>query len=304
MTRDPLAGGFSAVVFFVERDDRERLRALVDAGLPGLQVRLGEATHCLEHQGRRLLPLVARSIRRFYTASRIVVLTDPGTEVPALPPPAAVQRRPLGDRPLMFERLVSYIEYLESAGDDEAHLFLDSDILITGPFGTACVGPFDLAFTYKVKRGRWSINAGVILVAPGGRARALAFFRRTLALYEERHVADPHWGSDQMAMRDTIGLGEPPEALQIAMTADARVALLPCDKYNYSPAGVWRDLSDGPSGQFVWHFKGRLKKFMPWFYRAHLAPGATDRIGARAVVTLRVGHERLRAAVGRVIRGS
>jgi hypothetical protein len=262
--------------------------------LPELDNRPGEAWHRSIHQGERLIALLATSVRLIYPNARFVLLTDAHTQLAVIPPPVDVVRRTLSSAPLTYEKLLAYADYLESAADDETHLFLDSDILVISKFCPPQGVRFDIGLTLK-KKGR--INSGVMVVPPYGRERALAFLRRTLRFYQERYFKDSPWGSDQAALRDAAGLSGPRRLPELVETTDARVLLLSCDQYNYWPPNQWRLAMLPPHGKFALHFKGSLKRFMLPYFRLHIDPDCPRlvRLGLRAMVLLRDARDRMRS---------
>ncbi len=228
----------------------------------------------LVHDGRRLLRLLRDSVRRTYPASEFVVLTSPQTD--ADPQLLDVRRvvRSVGSGPLLYERMKAYQAFLESAVDDRAYVFVESDMLILRRIKIDAERDWDIALLSKPKF-MW-INSGVVMVRAGRRARAAAFLRRAAAIYEERYLDHPEWGSDQLALRDAAGLESPPVSPMVREMPEAQVLLLPLT----TVAPFTRDGAPGlldPPATPIIYFTGARKRRMGAFYRLHIGGGVVGR---------------------------
>lgn len=223
------------------------------------------------HQGQSLLPLFCSSVIRVYPDARFVLLTTPGTQLPTLPVRVQVVSRPIGAGPLLYERLRAYIAFLEDIADDRPCLFLESDMLMLERLRVQRQPDWDLALTYK-SRGAW-INSGMILVRADRRSHALAFLHEAQRLYQERYLNVPDWGSDQNALRDAVGLTEPPAVPRVQATTMANVLLIPRDTFTGFADQTWSALFRKPATSIL-HFSGPRKKMMRPYYWLHLGSGA------------------------------
>src|SRR5262249_42625205 len=157
--------------------------------------------------------------------ARFTILTTPTTKLPELPFRTDIVARPVGNGPLLYERMRHYIAFLEQAPVDRTYLFLESDMLMLKRLRLDIDQHWEVAIAYK-STGMW-INSGMCLVRARRREPALAFFRQAVKLYEERYLSHPRWGADQAALRDAVGLKEPPANPRVEVTENARVLLLP-----------------------------------------------------------------------------
>jgi hypothetical protein len=272
---DPL-GERLTVVVFVLQSGRSRDSVPQKGALSSVRAHAGEESHRRWHEGERLLPMLAASVRRIYPRARFVILTDPETSLPAIPPPVEVRRCASGRTPLMYERLQLYADYLRSARGEGAHLFLDSDTLMVAPFRAPIGERFDVAVTFNNRKGKWLLNGGLILVAAGRQEPAQAYVEHALRIYKSRYLADPRWSSDQSALFDALELGEWRALPTVIEARGFRALLLPADRFNYSPPIEWRSVLASGESQFVLHFKGALKPLMPWYFRLHIDPGVSS----------------------------
>jgi len=209
------------------------------------------------------------SVRRLYENVRFVVLTTPTSRMPEASDSVQVFSRPIGDGPLLYERMKHYADFLDEGEDDRAYLFLETDMLMLHRFAVDVSEDWDVAIAYKDK-GMW-INSGMFLVRAGRRAPAIAFLRRALTFYEERHLTHPKWGADQAALRDAIGLTEPPNRLRVEVTDTAKVLLIP--RAGFTPFAR-RFAALSPPDVWILHFSQYRKKWMKGFYWLHLGAGA------------------------------
>ena len=116
--------------------------------------------------------------------------------------------RPIGNGPLIYERMRHYIAFLEQAPVDPTYLFLESDMLVLERLRLDIAEDWDVAIASK-SSGMW-INGGMFLVRAQRREPALAFLRQAARFYEERYLTHPNWGADQAALRDARGAEETP----------------------------------------------------------------------------------------------
>jgi len=139
------------------------------------------------------------------------------------------------------------------AWDNADHLVLaDCDVLIGRNLAGAFDGSFDIGLTRR-DEATSPINNGVMYIAAGARGAALAFYRAAFTLCLD------HWGGDQQAVSKAA---EPVLESGVHLRQGARVAFLPCKRYNMTP-----DVNGtaGQGGPFAIHFKGERKHKMAPF---------------------------------------
>lgn len=221
------------------------------------------------HSGQSLLPLFCQSVARFHEDVRFTILTTPTTKLPVLPYPTEIFARPVGDGPLLYERMRHYLTFLEEAPAENTYLFLESDMLMLQRLRLDVGEDWDVALAYK-STGMW-INSGMFLVRAGRREQAIEFLRHALAIYRKRHLNHPKWGADQAALRDALGLTEPPQRPCVQATEGARVLLVPRHEFTrFAPWYAWV----APPRTWILHFSGGRKKAMPYFHWLHMGKGS------------------------------
>lgn len=221
------------------------------------------------HSGQELMPLMLDSVRRHHPDARFTILTTEETALPDLAYPFEVFARPTGDGPLLYARMAHYIAFLEQADPDRTYLFMETDMLMTGPLELPVTEDWDAAIAYKAT-GMW-INSGVFLVRPGRKDAALAFLRRAYAIYGERYVGHKPWGSDQAAFRDALRMTKPLDRVTLVEVDGARILVVP--RHKYAPFSKWYTWVMPPR-TWILHFSARRKRAMPFFHWLHFGEGA------------------------------
>jgi len=113
----------------------------------------------------------------------------------------------------------------------------------------------------------------MILVRGDHRARAIAFLREALRLYEERYWNHPFWGSDQNALCDAAALTETPAVQRVQRTETANVLLISRDEFTRFVESTSDALLRRPP-TYILHFSGWCKEMMRPYYWLHLGRGA------------------------------
>jgi hypothetical protein len=184
-----------------------------------------------------------------------------------------IVRLPLANDEPMFERVVSMLAYVESLAFSAPTVFLDSDAFLigsaTGFFSTS----FDVGVTYRDIGKQMPINEGVIFANTENREAARRFFRRYLATYLtiERHpvVIETYgnvrrWRGGQLSINAASGGLARYAASILPSPTGARLAYLPCSRYNFSPDSGFEINRALLSRVLVVHLKGLRK---PWLDR-------------------------------------
>jgi hypothetical protein len=238
--------------------------------------------------------LAFQSAALFHPECRRVILTDDATTFPGLPDDVEVVRRPLDPTKVMYERMVSELEFIREHGRDSNLLFIDADMLINGPLDSLFARDLDLGLTYR-DLPDMPINGGLIAVARHGHAAAEAFLGRVVGVMQTKYAHTLGWYCDQYAIIDTIGRERferrPSDPIDVDGT---HIALWPCDTHNYSPRNRWRKILLRESRRKIIHFKGPRKRLMRPYWEAHLEPltgtgsprGGRLRLAARSAVEL------------------
>jgi hypothetical protein len=239
--------------------------------------------------------LAFQSAALFHPGCRRVILTDDATAFPGLPSDVEVVRRPIDSTKVMYERMVSELEFIREHGRDSDLLFIDADMLINGPLDSLFARDLDLGLTYRDKPDM-PINGGLIAVARHGSAAAEAFFGRVVDVMRTEYSHTLGWFCDQYGIIDTIGRErfEQRPSSDLIDVDGVRIALWPCDTHNYSPRNAWRHILFRETRRKIIHFKGPRKRLMRPYWEVHLEPlmgdgsphGGLLRLAARSGVEL------------------
>ena len=218
----------------------------------------------------RLLDWMLRSVLRFHPEARLAVLTDAQTDLSPLS--VAFERidHPVDHRRIMLSRAEAQQRFLQTHFDDDV-LFLDSDMLLNGPLTELFedgqgAADCDVALTVR-DDADMPVNGGFLLLRHRRADVARRFFDRYLRLFREVYVGEAAWYGDQRALRDAIGWNGSGASSQI----EARIRLLPCERYNHTPGDRIRKVLRPQGDKRVLHFKGDRKRLMALFWYTWLA---------------------------------
>ncbi|WP_119355382.1 hypothetical protein [Azohydromonas sediminis] len=216
--------------------------------------------------------LAFQSAALFHPGCRRLILTDETTAFPGLPDEVELVRRPIDAAKVMYERMRSQLALIRERGRDTNLLFIDADMLINGPVDSLFARDLDLGLTYR-EHESMPINGGLIAVPRHGHAVAAAFLSRVVDVMQTRYADSLGWYCDQRALIDTIGRERfARRPLDLIDVDGARVALFPCDTYNYTPGNHWRNILARSPRRRIIHFKGQRKRLMRPYWELHLEP--------------------------------
>ena len=206
--------------------------------------------------------------------SRIILVTDSAFIPQGMADNrVSIVRFDLADGEPMFERVVAMLAYVESAAFTAPTIFLDSDAFLIRHAAGLFANNFDVAVTYRDIGGQMPINEGVIIVNDRRPDSVRPFFRRYLATYLtlERHpvVLETYgkvrrWRGGQLSINAISGGWHRYSAGILDSDLGARVAYLPCSRYNYSPDQEGEISAAMLTRALVLHLKGSRK---PWLDR-------------------------------------
>lgn len=191
-------------------------------------------------------------------SARRIILSDETTQFsPELS--AEILRRPFDPSLLMYERLLSQLDYLRSRPTGRATIFLDTDVLVNRNPSEVFSWNFDIGLTWR-KDHSAPFNGGLIFVGPG--SRGLAFLLQVQHCYSSLPNHFKAWWGDQFSLAVVAGY----DAFRSRTTngvevAGARIAYLSCEEFNFTPEGPEEDVS----GKFFLHFKGPRKYLIPHY---------------------------------------
>jgi hypothetical protein len=227
--------------------------------------------HFVSRVGRTtLLDLMGRSARLFHPTATLTLLTNQGSR---LTPSSFVRHEyPVAVKTLMLDRMSAQLAYLEQHHFNKPIIFIDTDILLNDSLAPLLKDDFDVALTWR-EDSRKPINGGFIILNNQRPDKVRHFFAEILEMYRSRYSEQAGWAGDQFAIRDYLGMGL--DEIRRSPTSDhngARVRLLPCDKFNFSPGPDEQFLPARLVGKSVIHFKGVRKRLMGSYWDDHLAP--------------------------------
>ena len=106
------------------------------------------------------LELMFSSVKKFYPKASLYILTDKTSKVNEYEN-SNVIRYDLDKRYPILSRNKAWYKFLDR--EENATIFLDSDILINSCFDELMATEFDIAFTYRNWK-KWPINLGIVYV--------------------------------------------------------------------------------------------------------------------------------------------
>ncbi|MEH2255587.1 hypothetical protein, partial [Nostoc sp.] len=214
--------------------------------------------------------LMFKSIDKFHSYCKKIILTDLDTNLSFLPLDVTVQRYQVDSRTIMLSRLVSQLHFIKSHDFESDIVFLDSDILVNDNIESLFLQEFDLAFTVRDDK-EMPINGGVIYISKLHRKAVVTFFEKLYLLYIEKYRQKSQWWGDQYALADAINWQKGSEIHPGTIEIDSiKILLLSCDIYNFSP-DYESDLDVYElKEKKILHFKGPRKKYMSVYWRNYL----------------------------------
>lgn len=229
-------------------------------------------TTSLKQNYIRMIDLLFRSAKLFHQDSTCFLLTDLATNAEAISFPHHAVRRPVDYSTLMWSRTLAQQYFIESSDFSQPIILIDSDIIINGSLKPLFWEDFDVALTWR-KSAIMPINGGLIILNNKRPDAAISFFDRFVACYRDQYSPQATWYGDQLALRDCVGLNHRQMSeSRIVTIAGAKILLLPCETYNYSPTNAFGAIRDRLPDKVILHFKGRRKRLMELFWDCHLLP--------------------------------
>ena len=172
-----------------------------------------------------------------------------------------------GEEP-MFERVVAMNAYVRSSLFTAPTVFLDIDAFMLRPLDKLFDNDFDIGLTHRHIVGQMAINEGVIFANNKNYNKVVKFFDSYLACYLEVEKSQRvrkiyknirRWRGGQLAINAAAGGCQVYSTSLSSTEYDAKIAFLPCSKYNLSQINeeeVNKDLRNRCS---VLHLKGNRK---------------------------------------------
>jgi Nucleotide-diphospho-sugar transferase len=223
------------------------------------------------------IDLMFRSAALAHPNCKKVVLTDLHTAFPGLSSDIQIYRLDLNPELVMLSRLEAQLHYITHHDLGSDIVLLDSDMLIQGSLKKLFSKDFSVGLTYRdpteSNYQEMPFNGGVIFVTKSQKAQAIQFLERVYTLYQTEYSHQGTWWGDQYAMLGAVGQENFHQRTSDLLHVDnAKVQLLPCSVYNFSPNNKYRAIALGFADKKVIHFKGPRKRLMPIYWDAYLKP--------------------------------
>lgn len=205
---------------------------------------------------------------RFNREVHTVFVTNENCSAPPPQPGLSVIRLPTDDRAPMLERVKAMAAYVQSKAFTQDTVFLDTDAFPNRSLKAVFDDCFDIGVTYRTTPGFMPLNEGVIFCSHTDPAAALRFFRGYAATYEylarDPTVVDYYgdigrWRGGQLSLNAVACPEGDLNKVPAFESNGVRIALLPCNRFNY---WVTRALAPGAKlwdRKFVLHLKGQSK---------------------------------------------
>ena len=210
----------------------------------------------------------------------LILVTDTKTPLPEIPGRHRIVRAEFDSNRLMFERQRAFSALLQSRLFAKPVVFLDSDVVVTRDLATVFEQDFDVGLTYRAATNTlyalMPANEGVIFANSANPASAIGFFQAVLnhyrALAEHPDVLKWYpggiwcWRGGQLAL-NSVGVGwkliRDDAGTRFADREGARVAFLPCHRYNRTLRGLDGNGLQELKESYAIHFKGDRKSAIP-----------------------------------------
>ena len=232
----------------------------------------GKGTHVIKGDlnGAQQIDLLIRSAKRIHPDARFTILTDRNTALDGVKDAADIHRFDLDSSQIMFERMRVQNEYLQQAGFERPIVLLDTDILVCGDISRAFMENFDVGFTWRHSQ-EMPINGGVIYLNNRNIAATRHLFDTLFSIYKTRYAGASAWYGDQFAIMNILQLTfDQIYASPNIERHGARIRLMPCAIYNFSPKENRPNLRVRQGGALIYHFKGMSRRMMKPFWDLHL----------------------------------
>ena len=203
-----------------------------------------------------LLPYFIASIRSSCRSARIVLLTDEHSQ--ADPGFDTVIRTEVRPEKLMLERAYAQLAYLAGCEEGQHIVLIDTDTIVVRDVSDVFAIEFDVAVTIRDSpqydfEKRMPYNNGIVYLR--NTQSTQDYLRSVIECNEEMEEELHAWSGNQFAVLSLLGRQEPYEVVRIG---SAKVLILPCDPYNYTPDTTSERIHE----KFILHFRGNAKRNM------------------------------------------
>jgi hypothetical protein len=206
----------------------------------------------------------------FHKNVRIYYVTHEAANVPFQHPNLTIVRLPTDNTAPMYERVRAMAGYVHSDAFAADTVFLDSDAYPNRALNGVFKRDFDIGVTYRTTPGYMPVNEGVIFCARRRLADVRRFFTAYLSTYEvlktdamvrEYYGNIERWRGGQLSL-NAVSLPADLSRAEGHELAGTRIALLPCNKYNYWVTKAIPPERPTWDSKFVLHLKGDSKHLL------------------------------------------
>jgi hypothetical protein len=232
----------------------------------------GKGAHLIKGDltGPQQIDLLIRSAKRIHPDAKVTILSDRKTSLEEFRGVADICRFDLDNGQIMLERMRVQNDYLQQTGFERPIILLDTDILVCGDVSHVFAENFDAGFTWR-KSNEMPINGGVIYLNNRNVATTRKLFDTLFTIYHTRYAGASAWYGDQFAIMNFLKLTfDEIYASPEIERHGARIKLLPCAVYNFSPRENRPNLRNRQKAALIYHFKGMSRRMMKPFWDLHL----------------------------------
>lgn len=147
----------------------------------------------------------------------------------------------------------------------------DTDLLFFKSVSHLFDRDFDIALTRRSENKKMPFNSGIFFVNNRKPFAAHQFWSLQVQTIERYFMTDAGWYGDQLVLTKIVDDLATPIANDLYEIDGLRILVLDGNDYNFSPKREHSYLFLRPSVH-VYHFKGRSRAFMNYFYRFYISP--------------------------------
>ena len=146
----------------------------------------------------------------------------------------------------------------------------DTDLLFFKSVSHLFEKDFDIALTKRSDNKKMPFNSGIFFVNNRNPHAAYQFWALKVQTIERHFMSDACWYGDQLVLTKIMDEYATPLAEDLYEVDGLKILLLDGDEYNFSPPRDHSYLCFRPKVH-VYHFKGRSRAFMEYFYRFYVS---------------------------------
>jgi len=146
----------------------------------------------------------------------------------------------------------------------------DTDLLFFKSISRLFDRDFDIALTKRSDNKKMPFNSGIFFVNNRNPDAGHQFWALKVQTIERYFMSDACWYGDQLVLTKIMDELSTPLGNDLYEVDGLKILVLDCNDYNFSPARDHSYLCLRPQCH-VYHFKGRSRAFMQYFYRFYIS---------------------------------